>query len=450
MNPPASSTTSGAEPEFGFFLKSVAVCLTALPLALHLWLPPGHPHLEKGSAVPVLYAVAMTFLYLRFATWIFFDGLWRRPSWFLPPFWMCIVPGIILAIFLEEKGTELLHQLVPGMAPAEPTIFDWMDEMRERFEPSAIPVAPRDPYAGIGYATVYFIAVVGFAEEFVKWLCSLTRRGGTQIERVALGFASGLGFGVAEAVHYAATFYNGQLGFLMYLARFVSIVGLHACWSSLTVYFMERRRKCPDRWANLHSVLLHLLPTVLLHGLYNVFVSYELNLAAMCMVAAALGLFLWMLWRMEHGIDWAGRSPGLVPNDPKEWIRTAWAACPPGLQNRIVQLADQARAAETPALPPAQAESLSEVGTQAVSPLTHALPAPSSALSEGLPAAIPAISTASADQAEARADIRSARSTRKRARPVKRCRAKAPRSHLAGRDLGSVLETSRSPESTEV
>jgi hypothetical protein len=36
MNPPNSSITSGAEPEFGFTLKAAALCLTALPLALNL------------------------------------------------------------------------------------------------------------------------------------------------------------------------------------------------------------------------------------------------------------------------------------------------------------------------------------------------------------------------------------------------------------------------------
>jgi hypothetical protein len=429
MNPTNSSTPSGADPEFGFKLKAAALCLTALPLALHLYLPPGHPHLDRGSPVPVFYAIAMTILYLRFATWIFFDGLWRRPSWFMPAFWMCVVPGITLAIFLEEKGTVWLHGMVPGLSPPEPSFMDWVEEMRERFEGVPRRVVQQSPYAGFGFATLYYIAVVGLAEEFVKWLCSLTRRGGTQVERVALGFASGLGFGVAEAIQYSGTLYNGESGFLMYLARFVSLVGLHACWTSLTVYFMERRRKSVDRWANLHSILLHLLPTVLLHGLYDVLVTYDLNFLALVMVAGTLGLFLWMLWRMEHGIDWAGRSPVLVSSDPMGWVRTVWAACPPALRHRILQLADQVTAAEPPPLPPAQAGHPSDVfATEATTP-PLALPAPEPAAPEGQTVA----------EAERGEGVVPARPARKRAGPVKRCRSKTPRTQPAIRAGGPPM-----------
>ena len=46
------------------------------------------------------------------------------------------------------------------------------------------------------------------------------------------GFASGVGFGVAESVYYAERAFNGLAAGDTYLVRFTSCVALHAVWSA--------------------------------------------------------------------------------------------------------------------------------------------------------------------------------------------------------------------------
>jgi hypothetical protein len=379
------SDPDGADPEFGFKLKAFALAFTALPLALFFYLPPsGRPHLDQGSAMPLVYAVAMTLFYLRFVSWIFFDGNRRPPSWFMPPFWMCVVPGLALAIFLEEKGGNWLAGFFPQVSPPQPDFMDWFYEMRDRAQGIRHHVAPRDPYAGFGTSLVYYVFVVGMAEEAVKWLCAFTRRAATRHERAALGFAAGLGFGIAESVLYASNHYNGTAGFVLYLARFVSLVALHGCWTSLTVHFMERRRRKADRWANLHEFVKHLLPTVLLHGLYDVLVMYSLNFLALLMVAATLALFLWMLWRLEHGIDWEGIDEVVPTSDPMVWVRTLCIAASPQLQLLLRRWQEQlAQARPTIQLPEGEKPEPDDRNHPSIPP---ELPPPSGQIEELVPA----------------------------------------------------------------
>jgi hypothetical protein len=162
-----------------------------------------------------------------------------------------------------------------------------------------------------------------------------------------------------------------------------------------------------------------------------------------------------MLWRMEHGIDWAGRSPVVVASDYTGWIRTAWTACPPTLQHRILQLTEQVTAVEPPPLPPAQSGNTSGVVAMGAPTPPLALPAPEPASPEGPIVADEEPSTASATETGRGEGVVHAPPPRKRARPVARCRSNTPRRRTPGaspalRGEREVSETPRLPDTADL
>jgi hypothetical protein len=85
-----------------------------------------------------------------------------------------------------------------------------------------------------------YIFGVGLCEEAIKFAWAFFRGESEGVDgRVALGFCSGVGFGVAECVHYCTNFYDGQHNFYTYLVRFVSLVALHGSWTAISALLVR-------------------------------------------------------------------------------------------------------------------------------------------------------------------------------------------------------------------
>jgi RsiW-degrading membrane proteinase PrsW (M82 family) len=115
------------------------------------------------------------------------------------------------------------------------------------------------------------------------------------------GFASGVGFGVAEAVMYSGNHYNGMATGDVYLTRFISCVALHAIWSVSAALFMHSHHSVLDGPLNWYEyiprvIFLVAVPMVL-HGLYDTALKKEINSLAL---VAAFASFGWLAWCIER------------------------------------------------------------------------------------------------------------------------------------------------------
>lgn len=145
---------------------------------------------------------------------------------------------------------------------------------------------------------------VGLCEEVCKampliWYYRASGRASWREAR-AWGFASGVGFGVAEAVMYSADHYNGFALPGTYAVRFISCITLHAIWSTSVVLFIHKHQTLVQghfHWAEWipRIVVLVAVPMVL-HGLYDTALKKDMPLLAL---AVALVSFAWLAWRIE-------------------------------------------------------------------------------------------------------------------------------------------------------
>lgn len=90
---------------------------------------------------------------------------------------------------------------------------------------------------------------------------------------------AGLGFGGGEALHYFGTYNMIESGFMVYIVRAWWCVPLHAAWALITGERIVRKfngvpdistLKGDDYW----SLLGCLMPSILLHGVYDAFSFY--------------------------------------------------------------------------------------------------------------------------------------------------------------------------------
>lgn len=145
---------------------------------------------------------------------------------------------------------------------------------------------------------------VGLCEELTKALPVLFRgRDGQESDwrgAGARGFASGVGFGVAEGIHYSSNYYNGVDPFSIYLVRFASCVALHAVWTYAVGIMIWRYRdelSEEEDWRYMSLTLLKVLAVPMtLHGLYNTTLTKEMPLLAL---ATALASFGWLALQIE-------------------------------------------------------------------------------------------------------------------------------------------------------
>src|SRR5262249_20700125 len=104
--------------------------------------------------------------------------------------------------------------------------------------------AALDPSYGFFASLLGFTFGVALCEEVSQALPLLSyyrRPGATSWHKACTwGFSSGVGFGIAEAIMYSGSHYNGLLGVSHYIVRFVSCIMLHAMWAVSTAMFIHR------------------------------------------------------------------------------------------------------------------------------------------------------------------------------------------------------------------
>jgi RsiW-degrading membrane proteinase PrsW (M82 family) len=165
--------------------------------------------------------------------------------------------------------------------------------------------AAMDPELGLVPSFLGFTFGVGFCEEVCKVLPLLWyyRVKGTLPWRASCGwgFASGVGFGVSEAILYSAEFYNGIAPGEIYLVRFISCIALHGIWSASAALFIHRFRhfiQADFAWYDFIPRALFLVSiSMILHGLYDTFLKRDLNVPALL---TALASFAWFAWSVER------------------------------------------------------------------------------------------------------------------------------------------------------
>jgi len=145
---------------------------------------------------------------------------------------------------------------------------------------------------------------VGFCEEVCKALPIISAyradAGTSWRKACALGFASGVGFGISEGIMYASDFYNGIAPFGTYLVRFISCVALHGIWSAAVALFIHKHQAMIQG----HFAFLEYIPRLvflvsvpmILHGLYDTCLKRDYPAVALI---TALVSFSWLIWRIE-------------------------------------------------------------------------------------------------------------------------------------------------------
>ncbi|HEV3204336.1 MAG TPA: PrsW family glutamic-type intramembrane protease, partial [Gemmataceae bacterium] len=161
-----------------------------------------------------------------------------------------------------------------------------------------------DPNTNILWSFLGFTFGVGLLEELCKAapLIFYYRNCETMSWRGACrwGLASGVGFGVAEAISYAADFYNGIETEGIYVVRFVSCVGLHGIWSAsagITLYRCQHLIQGDLEWKDYIWPLIRVLGiAMVLHGLYDTLLKKDMFEMALAVAVVSFG---WLAWQIE-------------------------------------------------------------------------------------------------------------------------------------------------------
>lgn len=172
------------------------------------------------------------------------------------------------------------------------------------------------PASGFVKSLVGFTLGVGLLEELCKAAPLLYRFGGGHSRldlrgAAAWGVASGVGFGINEAIAYSLDSYNGITTFLVYLVRYSSCIALHGVWAATAAILLWRfQSDLADSWGSrLRAVALALGGPMLLHGLYDALLKMEWNAVALVVAAFSFAWFLWLLGRAD---DLESRTQGLA------------------------------------------------------------------------------------------------------------------------------------------
>lgn len=145
---------------------------------------------------------------------------------------------------------------------------------------------------------------VGFCEELCKALPLIIyykgRRNPRWHDGCAIGYASGAGFGIAEALLYSGNQYNGIATYDVYLVRFISCVALHIIWSLSTALFLHKHQwllhDAESGYEYIPRVMVVVSIPMMLHGLYDSALQKHMGWLAL---VAALVSFAWLVWLME-------------------------------------------------------------------------------------------------------------------------------------------------------
>src|SRR5262249_54838152 len=114
------------------------------------------------------------------------------------------------------------------------------------------------------------------------------------------GFASGVGFGIAEAIMYAGDYYNGISPAGIYIVRFVSCVALHGIWTAAVGLFLHKHQHLLQGDLEWHELIVRILFLVsvpmILHGFYDTLLKKDM--AGLALIPAIVS-FGWLVWCVE-------------------------------------------------------------------------------------------------------------------------------------------------------
>ena len=161
-----------------------------------------------------------------------------------------------------------------------------------------------DPDIGFLGSFFGFTLGVGLCEELAKAMPVLWKAGKGQLldwrTACLCGFLSGVGFGVSEAISYAADYYNGIHGGEIYLVRFISCVALHGVWSAaagITIFRHQDKLESQQHWLGYLATAAALVSApMVLHGLYDTLLKKEMNVAAL---VVAIASFAYLAYQVE-------------------------------------------------------------------------------------------------------------------------------------------------------
>ncbi len=160
-----------------------------------------------------------------------------------------------------------------------------------------------DPEMGFLPSLFGFTFGVGLCEELCKaipiiWMLRSYRTLGWRGAAI-WGLASGVGFGLSEAISYSGAMYNGLLGSSIYWVRFLSCVGLHSMWAATVAIFMWRGRdeiEAAEDWTDFAVILgKYMFLAMLLHGLYDTLLKAELDLLALLVAIFSFFVFIFVM-----------------------------------------------------------------------------------------------------------------------------------------------------------
>ncbi len=165
--------------------------------------------------------------------------------------------------------------------------------------------AALDPENGFLASLLGFTFGVGLCEELCKAAPIIFhfRSKGTLDWRGAClwGLASGIGFGIAEGIHYAGDMYNGISTAWIYLVRFLSCVALHATWSAgvaITIARDPTGIQGEDEWyVTLASFVPPLLVAMVLHALYDTLLKRDMSVLALLVAVGSVGWLAFLIHR---------------------------------------------------------------------------------------------------------------------------------------------------------
>ena len=161
-----------------------------------------------------------------------------------------------------------------------------------------------DPSNGFLLSFMGFTLGVGLCEELVKAVPLIWhyKTYGTLGWRAAClwGFASGVGFGVAEGIMYSSRYYNGVFEGDIYVVRFVSCVALHAVWAASVGVFLWKHQGLLNDAEGFFGVLVNAMVIVsapmVLHGAYDTLLKKDMNSWALLVAGVS---FLWLVYQIE-------------------------------------------------------------------------------------------------------------------------------------------------------
>jgi RsiW-degrading membrane proteinase PrsW (M82 family) len=161
-----------------------------------------------------------------------------------------------------------------------------------------------DPSVGFLGSFFGFTLGVGLCEELSKAIPVLWRanRGELLDWRTGClcGFLSGVGFGVSEAISYAADYYNGIHGGEIYLVRFISCVALHGVWSAaagITIFRHQGKLESEQNWLSYLFLAAALVAApMVLHGMYDTLLKKDMHIAAL---GVAVASFAYLAYQVE-------------------------------------------------------------------------------------------------------------------------------------------------------